>query len=62
MRQASRRCDIAYEFKDGSVAYDDIPDPLPFDINAPVIEIPEEFFGVCTWIAWMTRRNTTARR
>ena len=43
---ASRRCDIAYEFKDGSVAYDDIPDPLPFDINAPVIEIPEEFFGV----------------
>ena len=21
-------------------------DPLPFDVNAPVIEIPEEFFGV----------------
>ena len=35
VRQASRRCDIAYEFKDGSVAYDDIPDPLPFDINTP---------------------------
>ena len=46
VRQASRKCDIAYEFKDGSVAYDDIPDPLPFDVNAPVIEIPEEFFGV----------------
>ena len=46
VRQASRRCDIAYEFKDGSVAYDDIPDPLPFDINAPVVEIPAEFFGV----------------
>ena len=46
VRQASRRCDIAYEFADGSVAYDDIPDPLPFDVNAPVIEIPEEFFGV----------------
>ena len=46
MRQASRRCDIAYEFLDGSVAYDDIPDPLPFDVNAPVIEIPDEFFGV----------------
>ena len=46
VRQASRKCDIAYEFADGSVAYDDIPDPLPFDINAPVIEIPEEFFGV----------------
>ena len=39
VRQASRRCDIAYEFADGSVAYDDIPDPLPFDIDAPVIEI-----------------------
>ena len=46
VRQASRRCDIAYEFADGSVAYDDIPDPLPFDVNAPVIEIPDEFFGV----------------
>ena len=46
VRQASRRCDIAYEFADGSVAYDDIPDPLPFDVNAPVIEIPPEFFGV----------------
>ena len=46
VRQASRRCDIAYEFGDGSVAYDDIPDPLPFDVNAPVIEIPEEYFGI----------------
>ena len=46
IRAISRRCDIAYEFKDGSVAYDDIPDPLPFDVDAPVIEIPEEFFGI----------------
>lgn len=46
VRQASRRCDIAYEFTDGSVAYDDIPDPLPFDINAAVVEIPAEFFGI----------------
>lgn len=46
VRQASRRCDIAYEFADGSVAYDDIPDPLPFDVNAPVIEVPAEFFGI----------------
>ena len=41
VRQASRRCDIAYEFKDGSVGYDDIPDPLPFDINAPVVKIED---------------------
>ena len=46
VRQASRRCDIAYEFKDGSVAYDDIPDPLPFDINAPVIDIHDDDFGI----------------
>ena len=46
VRQASRRCDIAYEFKDGSVAYDDIPDPLPFDINAPVIDIPVDDYGI----------------
>ena len=46
VRQASRKCDIAYEFKDGSVAYDNIPDPLPFDVNAPVIEIGPEDFGI----------------
>lgn len=46
VRQASRKCDIAYEFEDGSVAYDDIPDPLPFDINAPIIELNDEDFGI----------------
>ena len=46
VRQASRKCDIAYEFKDGSVAYDDIPDPLPFDVNAPVIDIPDDDYGI----------------
>ena len=46
VRQASRKCDIAYEFADGSVAYDDIPDPLPFDLNAPIIEIQDEDFGI----------------
>ena len=46
VRQASRKCDIAYEFKDGSVAYDDIPDPLPFDINAPVIQVKDEDYAL----------------
>ena len=31
---------------DGSVAYDDIPDPLPFDINADIIDIPDDDFGI----------------
>ncbi len=46
VRQASRRCDIAYEFADGSVAYDDIPDPLPFDLDAPIVEIMDEDYGI----------------
>ena len=29
-----------------SVAYDDIPDPLPFDINADPIDIPDDDFGI----------------
>ena len=39
VRGASRRADIAYEDPKGNVVYDDIEDPLPFDLNAPVIEI-----------------------
>ena len=46
VRQASRRCDIAYEYGDGSVEYDQIPDELPFDINADVIDIADEDFGI----------------
>ena len=39
VRGVSRRADIAYEYAGGKVEYDDIEDPLPFDLNAPVIEI-----------------------
>ncbi len=39
VRTISRRADIVYERTDGQIAYDDIEDPLPFDIDAPVIEI-----------------------
>ena len=45
VRAASRRADIAYESTDGKVVYDDIEDPLPFDLNAPVIEIGEADFA-----------------
>ena len=45
-RAANRRIDILYDYTDGTTKFDDVQDPLPFDINAPVIEIPEEFFGV----------------
>ena len=41
VRATNRRCDIAYEYVDGSIEYDDIEDPLPFDVNAPVINIED---------------------
>ena len=46
VRGASRRCDIAYEYAGGKVEYDDIQDPLPFDLNAPVVEIGDDDFAV----------------
>ena len=45
VRAASRRADIAYESTDGKGVYDDIEDPLPFDLNAPVIEIGDADFA-----------------
>ena len=45
-RAANRRIDILYEFTDGSTAYDDIEDPLPFDINAPVICVNDEDYAL----------------
>ena len=41
VRALSRNAEIAYEYVNGKVVYDDIIDPLPFDIDAPVIEIKD---------------------
>ena len=46
VRAANRRCDIAYEAPDGSVEYDEIEDPLPFDLEAPVVEIRDEDYAL----------------
>lgn len=45
-RAANRRIDILYDYTDGTTAYDDVQDPLPFDINAPIIEIKDEDFAL----------------
>ncbi len=45
VRAASRRADIAYEYAGGKVEYDDIEDPLPFDINAPIVEIGDDDYA-----------------
>ena len=46
VRGISRRADIAYEHADGYVEYDDIEDPLPFDIDAPVIEVKNSDYAL----------------
>ena len=46
VRGASRRADIAYETADGKVAYDDIEDPLPFDLDAPVVNIEDRDYAL----------------
>ena len=45
VRAVSRRCDIAYEYVGGKVEYDDIQDPLPFDLNAPIVEIGDDDYA-----------------
>ena len=45
-RAASRRIDILYDYTDGTTQFDDIEDPLPFDIYAPVIEVKDEDYAL----------------
>lgn len=42
----NRRVDILYESTDGASAFDEIEDPLPFDLNAPVIAVGDEDYGL----------------
>ena len=46
VRSVNRRADIAYEFCDRHVEYDDIKDPLPYDLNAQTVEIGDSDFGI----------------
>jgi uncharacterized repeat protein (TIGR03943 family) len=46
VRGISRRADILYESTKGVVEIDEIEDPLPFDIDAPVIEIADDDFAI----------------
>ena len=46
VRGVSRRASICYEDMAGEIEFDTIEDPLPFDINAPVIEIKDEDFAL----------------
>ena len=46
VRGVSRRTDIIYEYEDGSIEPDEIEDPLPFDINAEIINVGIRDFAI----------------
>ncbi len=45
VRGINKRVNIVFEYTDGHVEYDDIIDPLPYDLNADVIVIKDEDFA-----------------
>jgi len=45
VRGISRRPDIVYEYIGGKAVFDDIVDPMPFDVNAPIINIEDRDFA-----------------
>ena len=45
-RALNRRVDIVYDYVDGSSQFDEIEDPLPFDINAPIIKIEDDDYAL----------------
>ena len=46
VRGVSRKANICYEDKNGEIEFDQIEDPLPFDIEADVIDIRDEDFAI----------------
>lgn len=45
VRAVNRKSQILYEYEKDDVEMDDIKDPLPFDLNAPLIEIADNAFA-----------------
>lgn len=45
-RALNRRIDIVYDYLDGTTKFDDIEDPLPFDINAPIIVVEDADYAL----------------
>jgi len=46
VRSVTLRATITYDYPDGHVEYDEIEDPLPFDIDAPIIDIKDEDYAI----------------
>ena len=45
-RAANRKIDILYDYTDGTTEFDDVVDPLPFDIHASVIDIKDDDYAI----------------
>ena len=46
VRGISRSATIIYDFTDGTTQRDDIEDPMPFDVNAPIVEIADRDYAL----------------
>ena len=46
VRASSRKAAIGYEYEDGTFVQDDIEDPLPYDIEADVVEIADDDYAI----------------
>ena len=46
VRAVTRRAEIIFEYKDGRVVPDDTVDPLPFDLDAPIVKIDDRDYAI----------------
>lgn len=46
VRGISRNCRIVYEYTDGMIEPDEIEDPLPFDLDAPIVTVEDDDFAI----------------
>lgn len=46
VRAITRRANIVYEYVGGKAEFDDIADPMPYDMDAPVIQIEDRDFAL----------------
>ena len=46
IRGVSRSAAITYDYPDGHVEYDEIEDPLPYDLEAPVVNIEDNDYAI----------------
>lgn len=45
-RAVNRRINIVYDYTDGTTEFDEIEDPLPFDLNAPIVTIEDDDYAL----------------